>query len=52
MKLAKIAKAEQKLTEQITGRCDPAAGAPHTIGDLRGIGATVSEPLDVKNIDV
>jgi len=51
-KLSKVAPAEQKMIAKITTACDPAAGAAHTLADIRGIGAGVSEPIATRNIDV
>jgi hypothetical protein len=50
--LAKVASIEQKMVQSITATCDPAAGTEHTLGDVRGIGAGVSEPLATVNLDV
>jgi hypothetical protein len=51
-KLSKVGPTEQKMVAKITTACDPAAGAAHTLADIRGIGAGVSEPIATRNIDV
>jgi hypothetical protein len=50
--LGKVAPTEQKMIADITAKCDPAEGVEHTLGDLRGVGAGVAEPLDTRNLDV
>jgi hypothetical protein len=51
-KLDGVVPAEQKMVAKITTACDPAAGATHTIADIRGIAAGVSEPIANRNVDV
>ncbi len=50
--LGKVGPTEQKTIADIAAKCDPAAGVEHTLGDLRGIGAGVAEPLATRNLDV
>ncbi len=51
VKLAKVPPAEQKMMDKITTACDP-TDAAHTLADIRGIGAGVSEPINTRTIDV
>jgi hypothetical protein len=51
VKLAKVPPAEQKMMDKITTACDP-ADAAHTLADIRGVGAGVSEPIANRTIDV
>ena len=50
--LGKVGPTEQKMIADIAAKCDLAEGVEHTLGDLRGVGAGVAEPLDTRNLDV